>query len=186
MGETVSFLRAPDAGNPHVRCDEREQETELCPTGLRRRGESLANRHRETNATAPVLDSTKNYTLQNPGPCRSPSFAGSEGSLPPFGVPAGLVTSPAGPLEPALGALGDRSEAEGFRLRAAAHARGRSYKTEQGIHRDRPESLSLPGVRRAQQAQLQGPRGESGRQHALAPSASQGTHRCGAPEERRE
>jgi hypothetical protein len=59
MGETVSFLRAPDAGNPHVRCDEREQETELCPTGLRRRGESLANRHRETNATAPVLDSTK-------------------------------------------------------------------------------------------------------------------------------
>ena len=59
MGEAVSFLRAPDAGNPHVRCDEREQETELCQTGLRRRGESLANRHRETKATAPVLDSTK-------------------------------------------------------------------------------------------------------------------------------
>ena len=59
MGETVSFLRALDAGNPHVQCDEREQETELCQTGLRRRGESLANRHRETKVTAPVLDSTK-------------------------------------------------------------------------------------------------------------------------------
>src|SRR5271156_3241276 len=59
VGETVSFLRALDAGNPHVQCDEREQETELCQTGLRRRGESLANRHRETNVTAPVLYSTK-------------------------------------------------------------------------------------------------------------------------------
>ena len=27
-GETVSFLRAPDAGNPHVRCDERGVETD--------------------------------------------------------------------------------------------------------------------------------------------------------------
>src|SRR5438552_11894107 len=58
VGETVSFLRALDAGNPHVQCDEREQETELRQTGLRRRGESLANRHRETKVTAPVLDST--------------------------------------------------------------------------------------------------------------------------------
>src|SRR6266566_2944432 len=33
VGETVSFLRALDAGNPHVQCDEREQETELCQTG---------------------------------------------------------------------------------------------------------------------------------------------------------
>ena len=58
MGKTVSFLRAPDAGNPHVRCDEREEETEPRQTGLRRRDESLANRHRETKVTAPLLDST--------------------------------------------------------------------------------------------------------------------------------
>jgi len=59
VGENVSFLRAPDAGNPHVRCDEREEETEPCQTGLRRRGESLANGHRETKVTAPLLDSTE-------------------------------------------------------------------------------------------------------------------------------
>src|SRR5436305_5280564 len=59
VGETVSFLRALDAGNPHVQCDEREQETELCQTGLRRRRESLANGHREAKVTAPVLDSTR-------------------------------------------------------------------------------------------------------------------------------
>ncbi|HKF56321.1 MAG TPA: hypothetical protein VKJ45_12775, partial [Blastocatellia bacterium] len=41
-----------------VRFDEREQETELSPTGLRRRRESFVNGHRETKATAPVLDST--------------------------------------------------------------------------------------------------------------------------------
>src|SRR5215469_15209620 len=58
VGETVSFLRAPDAGNPHVRCDEREEETEPRQTGLRRRGENLANRHREAKGTAPLLDST--------------------------------------------------------------------------------------------------------------------------------
>jgi len=58
VGDIVSFLRAPDAGNPHVRCDEREQETEPCQTGLRRRRESSATGHREATATAPVLDST--------------------------------------------------------------------------------------------------------------------------------
>ena len=63
VGETVSFLRALDAGNPHVQCDEREQETELCQTGLRRRRESLANGHREAKVTAPVLDSTKTERL---------------------------------------------------------------------------------------------------------------------------
>ena len=41
--------------------DEREQETEPGQTGLRRRGESPVNSHRETTATAPVLDSTPNY-----------------------------------------------------------------------------------------------------------------------------
>jgi hypothetical protein len=48
-----------DAGNPPVRFDEREEETELSQTGLRRRGESPANRHREATVTAPLLDSTQ-------------------------------------------------------------------------------------------------------------------------------
>jgi hypothetical protein len=38
----VRLFREPDAGNPPVRFDEREEETELCQTGLRRRGESSA------------------------------------------------------------------------------------------------------------------------------------------------
>ncbi len=54
----VCLFREPDAGNPPVRFDEREQETEPSPTGLRRRRESFVNSHRETKATAPVLDST--------------------------------------------------------------------------------------------------------------------------------
>ena len=59
---TVSLFREPDAGNPPVRFDEREQETEPSQTGLRRRGESLVNRHWEAKATAPVLDSTPPFT----------------------------------------------------------------------------------------------------------------------------
>ena len=55
----VCLFREPDAGNLPVRFDEREQETEPCQTGLRRRRESLVSSHRETNATAPVLDSTR-------------------------------------------------------------------------------------------------------------------------------
>src|SRR5215831_17485654 len=55
----VRLFREPDAGNPPVRFDEREEETELSQTGLRRRGESPANRHREVNVTAPLLDSTQ-------------------------------------------------------------------------------------------------------------------------------
>ena len=55
----VCLFREPDAGNLPVRFDEREQETELSPTGLRRRRESFVNGHRETKATAPVLDSTR-------------------------------------------------------------------------------------------------------------------------------
>ena len=54
----VCLFREPDAGNPPVRFDEREEETELSQTGLRRRGESPANRHREATVTAPLLDST--------------------------------------------------------------------------------------------------------------------------------
>ena len=55
----VRLFREPDAGNPPVRFDEREQETELSQIGLRRRRESFVNSHRETKATAPVLDSTR-------------------------------------------------------------------------------------------------------------------------------
>jgi hypothetical protein len=58
----VRPFREPDAGNLPVRFDEREQETEPSPTGLRRRRESAVNSHRETKATAPVLDSTRDYT----------------------------------------------------------------------------------------------------------------------------
>ena len=56
----VCLFREPDAGNPPVRFDEREQETEPCQTGLRRRRESFVSSHRETTVTAPVLDSTQN------------------------------------------------------------------------------------------------------------------------------
>ena len=54
----VGLFREPDAGNPPVWFDEREQETGPRQTGLRRRRESLVSSHRETKATAPVLDST--------------------------------------------------------------------------------------------------------------------------------
>ena len=56
----VRLFREPDAGNPPVRFDEREQETEPSQTGLRRRRESFVSGHREAKATAPVLDSTQN------------------------------------------------------------------------------------------------------------------------------
>jgi hypothetical protein len=42
-GELVSLFREPDAVTPHVRFDEREQETEPCQTGLRRQRESHAH-----------------------------------------------------------------------------------------------------------------------------------------------
>jgi hypothetical protein len=56
------LFREPDAGNLPVRFDEREQETEPSQTGLRWRRESFVSSHRETKATAPVLDSTRHYT----------------------------------------------------------------------------------------------------------------------------
>jgi hypothetical protein len=62
VGESVSLFREPDAGNLLVRFDEREQETESSQTGLRRARESKPNSHREANATAPVLDSTRHST----------------------------------------------------------------------------------------------------------------------------
>ncbi len=56
---SVCLFREPDAGNLPVRFDEREQETELRQTGLRRVMRKHPNSHREANATAPVLDSTR-------------------------------------------------------------------------------------------------------------------------------
>jgi hypothetical protein len=55
----VCLFREPDAGNLPVRFDEREQETELRQTGLRRTMRKHPNSHREAKATAPVLDSTQ-------------------------------------------------------------------------------------------------------------------------------
>jgi len=66
VGESVSLFREPDAGNLPVRFDERGEETALCQTGLRRWGESPANRHREATVTAPLLDSTRHYTHHPP------------------------------------------------------------------------------------------------------------------------
>ena len=54
----VCLFREPDAGNLPVRFDEREQETELRQTGLRRVMRKHPNSHREAKAPAPVLDST--------------------------------------------------------------------------------------------------------------------------------
>ena len=59
MGNLVTFLRELDARNAPVQFDEREEETELRQTGLRRPGENLTIRHREANVTAPLLDSTQ-------------------------------------------------------------------------------------------------------------------------------
>src|ERR1039457_7124750 len=55
----VGLFREPDAVTPPVRFDEREQETELRQTGLRRVTRKRPNSHREAEATAPVLDSTR-------------------------------------------------------------------------------------------------------------------------------
>ena len=60
----MCLFREPDAGNLPVRFDEREQETELRPTGLRRVVRKHPNSHREAKATAPVLDSTLDYALR--------------------------------------------------------------------------------------------------------------------------
>src|SRR5205807_10214351 len=65
-GRNRELFQTLDAGNPPVQCGEREQETEPCQTGLRRRGESLANRHWETTVTAPFLDSTDEAILPSP------------------------------------------------------------------------------------------------------------------------
>jgi hypothetical protein len=49
--------------------DEREEETELRQTGLRRRGESPATCHRKATVTAPLLDSTRRIS-DNVGGCQ--------------------------------------------------------------------------------------------------------------------
>jgi hypothetical protein len=51
------------SGSLPVRFDEREQETELCQTGLRRVVRKHPNSHREAKATAPVLASTRQHSL---------------------------------------------------------------------------------------------------------------------------
>ena len=58
----VCLFRKPNTRNPPIQFDEREQETGPSQTGLRRLRESAAKCHRETTATAPVLDSTLDFT----------------------------------------------------------------------------------------------------------------------------
>ena len=65
----VRLFREPNAGDPPVRFDEREQETEPSQTGLRQLRESAVNRHRETKATAPVLDSTLLFAFWRVNEC---------------------------------------------------------------------------------------------------------------------
>jgi hypothetical protein len=60
--EGVCLFREPDAGNLPVRFDEREQEIEPSQTGLRRALRKHPNSHREAKATAPVLDSTRDFS----------------------------------------------------------------------------------------------------------------------------
>ena len=69
----VRLFREPDAGNPPVRFDEREEETEPSQTGLRRRGESPVNRPREATVTAPLLDSTRCRMIRTQRKTRLPS-----------------------------------------------------------------------------------------------------------------
>ena len=53
-----NLVREPDAGNPHVRFDERGRETGLWQAGLRRWPRKSQHGHRKPKVTAPVLDST--------------------------------------------------------------------------------------------------------------------------------
>ena len=54
----VKSVGKPDAGNPHVRFDERGGETESRQAGLRRCLERGTQSHRKPAATAPLFDST--------------------------------------------------------------------------------------------------------------------------------
>ncbi len=61
-----TFRRAkPDAGNPHVRFDERGGETGPRQARLRRRRESAGHCHRKPTATAPLLDSTSIHSFRD-------------------------------------------------------------------------------------------------------------------------
>src|SRR6266436_1554335 len=71
----VCLFREPDAGNLPVRFDEREQETELRQTGLRRALRKQPNSHREDKATAPVLDSTRDNAHPMKGDVKEKSFS---------------------------------------------------------------------------------------------------------------
>ncbi len=59
----VKPVGEPDAGNPHVRFDERGGETGPRQAGMRRRRESAGHRHRKPTATAPLLDSTSTFRI---------------------------------------------------------------------------------------------------------------------------
>src|ERR1700674_4345229 len=101
---SVCLFREPDAGNLPVRFDEREQETELRQTGLRRVTRKHPNSHREAKATAPVLNSTcavKGAGLQRvqlpPGnwfapPGSNRSGSGGNEAVGAFGVEGRLAT----------------------------------------------------------------------------------------------
>ncbi len=66
-----TFRRAkPDAGNRHVRFDERGGETGSRQAGLRRRRESAGHCHRKPTATAPLLDSTSGLVCSPSDTCR--------------------------------------------------------------------------------------------------------------------
>ena len=75
----VCLFREPDAGNLPVRFDEREQETELRQTGLRRVTRKRPNSHREAKVTAPVLDSTLYYA--HPSPQHTDALWGEQTAL---------------------------------------------------------------------------------------------------------
>ena len=62
VGESVSLVREPDAGNPPVRFDERGVETEQAKPDCGGAAKAKPIIHRETTVTAPVLDSTPHYS----------------------------------------------------------------------------------------------------------------------------
>jgi hypothetical protein len=81
--------------------DEREEETELRQTGLRRRGESPATCHRKATVTAPLLDSTRHYVcaVKRRWTTAGESPARELGSLHPEAIRAAAEeTKPSEPL----------------------------------------------------------------------------------------
>jgi hypothetical protein len=67
VGETMNLVREPDAGNPPVRFDEREVETEHGMRLLRHRRGNPDPEYAEAYPTAPPLDSTRNRCVPGIG-----------------------------------------------------------------------------------------------------------------------